>query len=727
MNLKKLPYYLLLILLTLGASLIIGLLSFGGFYVIWPSIMLASFAFILSVAYEGEVYFQNIKGALNKLFKPNYIKIELAKTFLKDYFPHHRPRSEWPQFFIDYELALYQLHAFEHQSLDKLRRIEKRKIEKKLSNLEALFTRHLNLKNKNTSHLSKDEQVLHEYLTYYSNPTNTQIKTIESLPEKYQALLKSRQTLFLATRAFSLLTALFMSFGTTYLLLETFAVIPFLAALPFTILPILIIPMAVISGVAYGLLTYNTITNIITHDRIRTRFNTLRNDIKANGLTWRNGFMIATALTLGSLAVMLTICTAGTWWTIVKETAPLFKWMLKIPAFVMGVFTPVVTSTAALAFNLENSCESLDMLDEAMQEKFDLKKSWANLKNKFEQLRQRENLGQLLNPFRIILTITILPLRLILFLGHLFSIGLTADRVPKLSKTSSALLGFISEFFEDMHYFIKHKPHQHDTRSLLNERLSGEHDHQHDNDLPTRILNFIALPIYVLSALWNYACSQFNPNERRLKFTDLYKQTVEPTPSFAMPMLEQNISTLKTTRDHQTSDDVNIKIKKSIQNTSIAPSTSNCPCCLPIVSTNLQLKQKAPLSILQKDVQQSTLPIQKSVSHSTLKSFKAEPPIATRGDIKNRKHNFPQSALNTDPNCPCCPPNRFFSVNTTQLKQSNKSINTSTPTFNILQPPGFFSTAQYCMESTPKNKIRQVKPKVEPETVVESIPTLLSA
>jgi hypothetical protein len=296
--------------------------------------------------------------------------------------------------------------------------------------------------------------------------------------------------------------------------------------------------MAAISGIAYGLLTYNTVTNIISHDRIRIRFNKLKDDIKTNGLTLRNGFMIMTALTLSLLAVMLTICTAGTWWTIVKETPPLFKWMLKIPSFFMGVITPAVTSTAALAFNLENSCESLDMLDEAMQDNFDLKQIWTNLKNKFEELCQRENLGQLLNPFRIILTITIFPLRLIFFLGHLFSIGLTADRVPNLSKTSSALLGFISEFFEDMHYFIKHKRHQHDTRSLLNERLSGEPEHQHDNDLPTRILNFIALPIYVLSALWNYAFSQLNPSERRLKFSDLYKQTQQPT----IPMQKDNTS-----------------------------------------------------------------------------------------------------------------------------------------------------------------------------------------
>lgn len=556
MNFKKLPYYLLLILLTLGASLIIGLLSFGGLYVLWPSLIFASFAFILSVAYEGEIYFQNIKGALDKLFKPNYLPLETARTFLKDYFPHHLSESQWPQFFKDYAATLKQLPC-ENQPLNKQKRAEKRKIEKKLRDMERLFARILGLPGKDVSRLSKDEQALREYLMHYKPLPGTQKATFESLPEKYQALIKKHQKLFSAAQIFSALTAIFMGFGTTYLLLETFAVIPFLAAIPLSIVPILIVPMAIISGVAYGLLTYNTITNIIKNDRIRARFNKLYHDYKTNGLTWRNALMMTATFVLGSLAIMLTLCTAGTWWTIVKQTPPLFKWMRKLPSFVMGIITPIVTSIAALAFNLENSCESLDMIDEATQERLDLKKKWAEFKHKLNLRRQQENIGQLLNPFRLIIVCTIFPLRLTLFLGHLISIGVTADRVPGLTKIFSACLGFVSEFFEDLHYFVKHKhKHSHDIRSLLNERLSDEHEHSHDNDLPTRILNFVALPLYALSSLWNYVSSQFNPKERRIEFASLFQKPVEPEVpiAIAIPAVKPPIAA--------------INVKKATQSTS---------------------------------------------------------------------------------------------------------------------------------------------------------------
>jgi len=581
MNFKKLSYYLLLTLLTLGASLIIGLLSFGGLYVLWPSIIFSSFAFVLSVAYEGEIYLQNIKGALNKLFNPNYLKLEIARSFLKDYFPHHLPKSQWPQFFKDYVATLEQLPC-DHQTLDKQKRVEKREIEKKLKSMEVLFAQHLGFRERHLPHLSKDEQALHAYLMHYAPPSNTNIASFESLPEKYHALLKKQRLLFNAAQLFSALTAIFMSVGTTFLLLETFTVIPFLAAIPLGVVPFLILPMAIISGVAYGLLTYNTVTNIIKNDRVRNRFNKLFHDVKKNGLTWRNTLMITATLSLGALAVILTLCTAGTWWTIVKQTPPLFKWMRKIPSFIVNIVTPLVTSIAALAFNLENSCESLDMIDEAMKERLDLREKWADFKNKLHLLRQKENIGQLLNPFRIIIICTILPLELTFFLGHLISIGVTADRVPKLTKMFSACLGFISEFFEDLHYFVKHTHHQHDLRSLLDKRLSDEHGHDHDNNLPKRILNFIALPLYALSGLWDHVFSQFNQKKQPLGDANLFKPSIQPkvvdTTSIPKPKITA-IHVQKTSLPYlqpDTKQDIQAlpKISEEIQQ-----KASECICC----------------------------------------------------------------------------------------------------------------------------------------------------
>ena len=55
--------------LTLGASLTIGLLSFGGFYAIYPSIYLGITSGVLAAIYEGEIYMTNIEDASSKLFK----------------------------------------------------------------------------------------------------------------------------------------------------------------------------------------------------------------------------------------------------------------------------------------------------------------------------------------------------------------------------------------------------------------------------------------------------------------------------------------------------------------------------------------------------------------------------------------------------------------------------------------------------------------------------------
>ena len=528
MNLKKIPYHLLLIFLTLGASLIIGLLSFGGLYVLWPSIIFASIAFALSVAYEGEIYLQNIKGALDKLLTPQFLTVEFAKTFLKDYFPHHYPHADRPLFFLEYEYMLHQLHAFEHQALTPSQRAKKQEIQRQLKQLEKKFAAIIGLKKRALHTLSKEDRALLAFLQHYRLAQPVAGKSHISLTDEFQDRLKNSSKFNTGIRYFSALTAIFMGIGTSYLLVEIIAIIPFLTAIPIAA-PLLIVPMAIISGIAYGLLTYNTLTNILVHDGIRGRIRKLRQDYEKNGLTWRNTFMIATSAVLGALAVMLTVCTAGTWWTILKNTPPLFRWMSKIPSAVFGVLIPLVTGTAALAFNLENSSESLEMIDEATQANRNWKTEWDDFKYRIQKQWNQENIVQRLNPFRLILVTAIAPLRLVLFLGHLISIGVTADRVPGLSRIFSAFLGIVSELFEDGHYFIKPKRHQHNTESLVEEHLEGA-DHHHDDDLPSRLLNILAAPLYLLSNLWNYFSSQFNANkENRVHWKSILNKHVEDT------------------------------------------------------------------------------------------------------------------------------------------------------------------------------------------------------
>lgn len=525
-SLNKIPFNVLLVLLTLGASLILGFLSFGGMYALMPALGLAFAAFGLSVAYEGEIYLQNIKGALNKLLKKDYLENYLAKEYLLAHFPQDLESADCPQFFKDYMIQLHLLKKFGHKTLNQESQLRKRKIEKKLKDMERWFALQLFSNSQDTATTSSNyAQELQRWLAVHQQ-------------EQWQNKLKTRKATFYAVLAFSLLAGTFMGLGTTYLIVEAFAVIPLFASIPFTFWPILILPMAIIAGGAYAMLTYNSITDLINNDTIRKWFNKLRHDL-SKGITLRNIFLTITALFLVTLAIALTVCTAGTWWTVATKARPLFAWMSEMPSFIMGVINPIITGLSAIFFNVENTAESLTMIDEATQSEESV---WAKIsrffKKTYQHVRDTENWWQIINPFRLLLKLTIMPLRIIFFLGHLISIAVTADRMPGVPTLLSAFVAIISEGFEDAHYFVGHshdEHHQHNNAALLKERLDQSHGHNHNVDIPTFVIKSVATPIYFLAAVWDYLASRGNqPTEdsqqKALTFMDAWnKQRGVPT------------------------------------------------------------------------------------------------------------------------------------------------------------------------------------------------------
>ncbi|WP_133129925.1 hypothetical protein [Legionella yabuuchiae] len=519
--LKKLPYQLSLLLLTVGASLILGFLSFGGMYALLPVLPLAFAAFGLSVAYEGEIYLQNIKGALNKLLKADFLKHQISRQYLLHHFPDTRA-DDCPQFFKDYEAELHLLNQFGERRLDKESRKQKKQFLKTLKDMEKWFSKQFFANTETDSDASDYEQELRTWLAKHAQ-------------SEWRKTFIRRNYWFNGVKAFSALAGVFMGLGTTYLLVEAFSAIPLLAFIPFGTWPLLIVPMAVVAGAAYGLLTYNAITDMISNNTLVAWYNTLRNDFK-KGPTTRNVFMVITAVLLVGMAVALTICTAGTWWTVVKEARPLFHWMGKMPGFIMGVINPIITGLSAVVFNLQNTSETLELIYEAISHphhhdssETKAKSGFLNaMRRGFSNVYARENLLQLFNPFRLLLKLTLTPLRIILFLGHLVGIAFTADRVPGIPQILSALFGFISEGFEDAHYFIPHTHHHHEhahTKDLLKARLSADHSHSHDNDLPTRFLKLLFSPLFLLAATWDYAASQLNKTPRTsMSFTEAWNK-----------------------------------------------------------------------------------------------------------------------------------------------------------------------------------------------------------
>jgi hypothetical protein len=484
----------LILALSVGASLILGLLSFGGMYALWPALIPAASGFALSVVYEFEIYSQNLTRAFEKLLSNNYFEKQLPKYYLKHYFQTAQipPNPDRLPFFTEYEKALRMNDTVT------------------LGYLEDIFDEQINAgdtytKSKLIYAKYAKPKLLHTFL--HKRETDG----TPSIHEEYKNSAGWRKIYIPALKAFALLTTLSMSLGTSYLLVEFFSLVPWLTAMP-AVLPVIIVPLSLLGGLAYGLLTFNAVTNLMANNTVFTWAQKIRN----GGWSPSNISMAATAGLLFVLALTLTICTAGTWWTIAQQVRPLFGWMRRMPSAIMGVINPIIMWFSSLSFNIENTSGTLHEFfpeNDSNDKKNTNISRWEHIKTAcssiVKHLWEKENVLQWLNPFRPML-FAVLSLRYVLFTGHLLSIGVTADRIPKLSQYVSSFLGGLSEGFEDWDYFFGEHAHPNALHALLHDRLSESQGHNHDKDLPSKLVELLARPLYYASAHWNAYFSTFN-------------------------------------------------------------------------------------------------------------------------------------------------------------------------------------------------------------------------
>ena len=351
MKFHKIPYYVTPWFLMAGSSLTMGLLSFSGILAIWPILPLAIAGFVLSIAYEGEIYLQNIKGALKKLFKSNQLERQLAKTFLLEHGFPKTPGSDRPQFLKDYERQWHLLHRFEHKQLDPSSLERKRRVEKTLGDMEKWFAEQLFSDQEGKTSYQK------ELRAWLKKKKDDQLM---SLMDEFQSKRNFRHVMYQVLMAFCAISAVFMGIGTSYLLVEAFAVIPWFAALPVAWLPVFIVPMAAIAGVAYGFLVYNAITDMIASEIVTKWLNKISQDLANPQQKWSGVGKVCVLTVMFLITLALSVCTAGTWWTVVKTTRPVFNWMSKIPSFIMLGLNPLILSLSTWAFNVENISETLE-------------------------------------------------------------------------------------------------------------------------------------------------------------------------------------------------------------------------------------------------------------------------------------------------------------------------------------------------------------------------------
>ena len=551
---KKYSKQALTVFLTLGAIVLLGLLSFSGMYVLLPLLSISIAAFVLSVIYEGEIYHKNISNALDKLLNRNFTAHLLGEMFLDEF---DFTKISAPAFFKTYK-KLRSLPA----SPERDKRLETMK-----TWLGKLLMGSLD-----------DTPYQKEVVEFISSRYN----------EDYQLKAQEVSTYHSYIKIFSAVAAGLMALGTIFLILEALPALPFIIIAP-AVLPYIVIPMASLAGIAYGFLSYNALTDFLLKNKFKDWWENIIKQATHADRGFKHIFFVGFSILIFALNLTLTLCTAGTWWTVVNSAQTTWRW-LKYPLIKVAttLIAPVV-SVATLGFNLENTIETINQVNEA-----------PDKKKPAERKKNTETWLQMFNPFRILLKLTFTPLLLVLFLGHLISIGLTSDRMPGIPAIISALLGIISEGFEDFHYFFNLKAlikpfaitfkiisspfqaigylvkscWQHLTRAVekpdCREILStlghffsdsfndafatteeetascstsahqhannGEHHHEH-SALPNKILELAFSPLFLLAAFWHWGCQNWSTNDTKTFWQCVYLQfgwTIENPAAMAL-------------------------------------------------------------------------------------------------------------------------------------------------------------------------------------------------
>ena len=328
-------------------------------------------------------------------------------------------------------------------------------------------------------------------------------------------------------------SGLIMGIGTTYLIMEAVAVIPWLMILPLSLFPPVIGPLALISGAAYGLLIYNSLTDILLDNPAKKFIDRIR-AISSQEMTFKRILILSLSLVLFLVTIFLTMCTAGTWLTVFHKTKPLFTWLSVIPNVLLNIIIPILIGISVLPFSFQsvsNTLEGLEAnpsLDRAINALNPrnwraptgrLPHTWAEasewLSERMWQHWVPDFLGitaaefaletdmQKKNPYRIMYRLFFEPLRNFIFIGHLVSAGATSDQIEG-HVWLSFWLNFWFECVEDWDW-IWGRAHVDDidTVDLLKERAQKTDDHNHDKNLPMRLLKFVFEPILQRAAQWD--------------------------------------------------------------------------------------------------------------------------------------------------------------------------------------------------------------------------------
>jgi hypothetical protein len=500
MNYKPLRYALTA-LFSLGAIALIGILSYSGMLYLTGNIIASIASAILAVIIEGEIYKRNILSGVGMILEfGDYIERDSYCNTLKAFVKNLEDKGALEQdstLLKDYHKLRQHIKKLKHaKRLSEDQQKELQHCETRATEIESFFIRYI------------DNQIDPENLV----EQRLKMGLDQHLSEKKNGIYHSLQNNIQWERLWLWLSMpVTVGGGIMAMLVAASQLTAAITAIGLTITPILLLgvwPVAGLAAVGFMLMTYNTFVDMIHHKKWLGHWNSFKAKMSAASGFSKILHVIGMAL-LAGLAVFATLATTATWWVAAQTGITLLPFLTtlsdKMKTFIstigIGLF-----GFGILVFEYANSLESLATLSKgpslhglpkdqrvALKEMPLISQFFTILSAQIQASYRTWRLKPLsvkINPFTWAIRLIEFPFRLVVFIGHLISIGVTGDRLGNINPAITSTMGALQEGMTDIHY------------------LWGGECHHHHSDLAGLFLNVALAPLKLFSAAWNYLPGQ---------------------------------------------------------------------------------------------------------------------------------------------------------------------------------------------------------------------------
>jgi hypothetical protein len=470
--------YAVTYVLTAGVIVAFGILSASGMLLLTPSVLFVVSAFVFGGVVEGEVFKQEILEGLHDLTllgKRGY------QHLIVDALARHLKNQPPAQGFLhEYQQLQRYLEGLCGKKLTDHQKKQKAAAQKRLRHMQEYFARQVLQDSGNISEPYDGDEELRD--------------AIQSVHQQLPIMRAKMNTLRLAL-PFSLLCGVGFGFATA-------AALPAALAAISVSLSFMVWPLAVMAAIGYTFLIFHTAKDLLFSDgfrkwkeRIKKWFTPGPEGVTAGFVLKAAGVALIAVATV-ALCVMGTLATAGTWWLAVKHGAKLIPFLKNAANIVRTILTPIA-AIGNFIFSLYNSFESIHVVQKAIASSQPIQ----SIKTQWQDLKNRENVGQIINPFRIVSKVIQKCADAVMLLGHVLASGTARDQFMNVSPTLLAVTTAGSELTQDVTFFFE----------------------EGKKTMIQKAVTFLISPLLCLSALWQAAASCANSPEHVVSLKQAFK------------------------------------------------------------------------------------------------------------------------------------------------------------------------------------------------------------